>query len=241
MLLAGCGGSGSASAQRGTLVVFAAASLKQTFTAIGAEFEKSHPGVHVVSSFGGSDTLAAQIAQGAPVDVFASANTATMTTVTRAGDAETPVDFAKNELEIVVPAGNPKHVASLSDLAEAGVKVALCAPSVPCGAAATKALDAAGVSLRPATLEQNVSAVLTKVELHEVDAGLVYRTDVRSAGDRVVGIGFPEAQQAVNTYPISVVTTGKNRTAARAFVDFVTSPAAQRVLRAAGFEPATQP
>lgn len=243
VLLTSCGGSGSkpVATGGGTVVVFAAASLKDTFTTLAAQFERTHPGTKVVPSFGGSDTLAAQIVQGAPVDVFASANPATMSRVVKAGDAEGPTDFVKNTLEIAVPAGNPRHLASLADLAKSDVKVALCAPSVPCGAAATKALQAAHLTVHPVTLEQDVTAVLTKVELDEVDAGLVYRTDVRAAGGRVTGIDFPEAAQAVNSYRIAVVTTGKNRVAARAFVKFVLSSAGQKVLAAAGFEPVTSP
>lgn len=242
VLATGCGGSTSKqSGSNGTVVVFAAASLKDTFTTLAARFERAYPGTKVVPSFGGSDTLAAQIVQGAPVDVFASANPATMQRVAKAGDAENPADFVENRLEIAVPAGNPRHVASLADLAKSGVKLALCATSVPCGAAAIKAIDAAHVKVHPVTLEQDVTAVLTKVELGEVDAGLVYRTDVRAAGGKVTGIDFPEAAQAVNSYRIAVVTTGKNRVAARAFVDFVLSSAAQKVFASAGFEPVTSP
>jgi molybdate transport system substrate-binding protein len=221
----------------GTVVVFAAASLKTTFTALAASFEQAHPGVKVVPSFGGSDTLAAQITAGAPVDVFTAASTTTMATVTKAGDAKaTPAVFAKNELEIAVSPGNPTHLAALADLAKAGVKLAVCAPTVPCGAAAAKAFAAATLTPHPATLEQDVTSVLTKVELGEVDAGLVYQTDVKSAGSKVTGVNFPEAASAINTYPIAVVTTGKNATAGQAFVDYVLSAAGQQVLQAAGFQ-----
>jgi molybdate transport system substrate-binding protein len=221
----------------GTLVVFAAASLKTTFTALAASFEQRHTGVKVVPSFGGSDTLAAQITAGAPVDVFAAASTATMTTVTKAGDAKgAPADFARNELEIAVSPGDPTHVAALADLTKAGVKLAVCAPTVPCGAAAAKAFAAATLTPHPATLEQDVTSVLTKVELGEVDAGLVYQTDVKSAGSKVTGVNFSEAASAINTYPIVAVTTGKNPAAGQAFVDYVLSPAGQQVLQAAGFQ-----
>jgi molybdate transport system substrate-binding protein len=161
-----------------------------------------------------------------------------MATVTKAGDAGQPTNFVKNKLEIAVPPGNPHHIASLADTAASGVKLALCAPTVPCGSAADKAYAAASVTPHPVTLEQNVTSVLTKVELGEVDAGLVYGTDVKSAGGKVDGIEFPEADQAVNTYPIAVVTTGKNADGAKAFVDFVLSPTGQQVLTAAGFQPA---
>jgi len=224
-----------------TVVVFAAASLKSAFTTLAQKFESAHPGVHIVSSFGGSDTLAAQIVQGAPVDVFASANQTTMATVSKAGDARTPTDFAKNQLEIAVPRGNPRHVASLADLAKPGVKLALCATAVPCGSAAAKALQAGHVAAHPVTLEQDVTSVLTKVELGEVDAGIVYQTDVNTAGGKVEGITFPEASQATNTYPIAVVSTGKNPAGGSDFVQFVLSPTGQQVLTSVGFESATAP
>lgn len=247
LALAGCSSShpsgpadagASATSVSGTVVVFAAASLKDTFTTLAHEFEQAHQGVKIVPSFGGSDTLAAQIVEGAPVDVFASANTATMATVTKAGDAGAPTDFAKNSLEIAVAPGNPLGISSLADVAKSGVKLALCAPTVPCGAAADKALKAGNITAHPVTLEQNVTAVLTKVELGEVDAGIVYQTDVKTAGDKVAGVDFAEAAQAVNTYPIAVVTTGKNPQAAKAFVDYVLSADGQQVLHDAGFRSA---
>ena len=221
----------------GTVVVFAASSLKATFTTLAANFEQAHPGVKIVPSYGGSDTLAAQITEGAPVDVFAAASTTTMGTVTKAGDGVgTPQVFAKNELEIAVSPSNPQHIASLADVTNAGVKLALCAATVPCGAAATKAFAAAKLTPHPVTLEQDVASVLTKVELGEVDAGMVYQTDVKSAGSKVLGVNFAEAASAINTYPIVVVKTGKNPTAAQAFVNYVGSPAGQQILQTAGFE-----
>lgn len=246
-LLAGCASSGSKSgsskgsddaALKGAAVVFAAASLKPTFTELAKQFDAAHPGVKVVLSFGGSDSLAAQIKQGAPVDVFASANTATMQAVVSSDDARSPVNFAKNELEIAVAPGNPRHIAALRDVTASGVKLALCAPSVPCGSAAEKAFAAASLEPHPVTLEQDVTSVLTKVELGEADAGLVYRTDVKAAGGRVAGVDFTQAAEAVNTYPIAQVTTGKNPSVGKAFVSFVLSAEGQTVLRAAGFEPA---
>jgi molybdate transport system substrate-binding protein len=221
----------------GTVVVFAASSLKGTFTTLAAAFEKANPGVKIVPSFGGSDTLAAQITQGAPVDVFAAASTTTMGTVTRAGDATgTPAVFAKNQLEIAAPPANPGGIATLADVTKAGVKLALCAPTVPCGAAAAKAFAAAKLTPHPATLEQDVASVLTKVELGEVDAGLVYQTDVKSAGAKVAGVNFAEAASAINTYPIALIKGAKNPTAAQSFVAYVLSPAGQQVLQAAGFQ-----
>jgi len=193
--------------------------------------------VKVVPSYGGSDTLAAQITQGAPVDVFAAASTTTMGTVTTAGDGVgTPQVFAKNELEIAVSPSNPDHIASLADVTKSGVKLALCAATVPCGTAATKAFTAAKLTPHPVTLEQDVASVLTKIELGEVDAGIVYQTDVKSAGSKVLGVNFAEAASAINTYPIVAVKTGKNPTAAQAFVNYVVSAAGQQILQAAGFQ-----
>jgi len=220
----------------GNVVVFAASSLKVTFTTLIADFETANPGLKVTPSYGGSDTLAAQITQGAPVDVFAAASTATMGTVTTAGDAVgTPQVFAKNELEIAVAPNNPDHIATLADVTKSGIKLAVCAATVPCGAAATKAFAAAKLTPHPVTLEQDVTSVLTKVELGEVDAGIVYQTDVKSAGSKVTGVNFTEAASAINTYPIAALKGAKNPTGAQAFVAFVLSPAGQQILQAAGF------
>jgi molybdate transport system substrate-binding protein len=222
---------------QGKVVVFAASSLKNTFTSLTAGFEKAHAGVTIVPSFGGSDTLAAQIVAGSPVDVFAAASAATMATVTTAHDAlTTPTIFAKNSLEIAVAPSNPLHVAGLADLTKSSVKVAVCAPTVPCGAAAAKAFASAGLKPHAVTQEQDVTSVLTKVELGEVDAGVVYQTDVLSAGAKVLGVNFPEAAIAITSYPIAVVTTGKNPSAAQAFVDYVRSDGGLTVLQAAGFQ-----
>ena len=249
-LIAGCGSSGggdaggssagpstgSAPALTGTVVVSAAASLTGSFDQIKADFTRAHPGVSVTVSYGGSDTLAAQINQGAPVDVFAAASDKTMALVVDAGNAAgAPTRFATNTLEIAVPAANPAGVTGLADLARAGVKVALCAPTVPCGAASTKVLDAAKLTVTPVTQEQDVKSVLTKVQLGEVDAGLVYRTDVQAGGATIKGIAFPEASGAVNNYPIVITKQAPNAAAAQAFVDYVLSPAGQKVLAAAGF------
>jgi molybdate transport system substrate-binding protein len=237
--LAACSSSNKAASASlsGTVVVFAASSLKATFTTLATNFEQANPGVKIVPSYGGSDTIAAQITQGAPVDVFAAASTTTMGTVIKAGDGVgTPAVFAKNELEIAVSASNPDHIANLADATKSGVKLALCAATVPCGAAATKAFAAAKLTPHPVTLEQDVASVLTKVELGEVDAGIVYQTDVKSAGSKVAGVNFPEAASAINTYPIVAVKTGKNRSAAQAFVNYVVSAAGQQIVQAAGFQ-----
>jgi molybdate transport system substrate-binding protein len=229
-------GSATTPGLSGTVTVFAAASLNKSFTKIAGQFEKEHPGVTVKFSFGGSDTLAAQIAQGAPADVFASASTATMNTVVKAGDnAGTPTVFAKNQLEIAVAPGNPLKIATLDDLTRSGVKVAVCAPTVPCGAAAQKALKAAHVSLTPVTQEQDVTSTLTKLELGSVDAALVYHTDVAGSAGKVQGIDFASASSAINTYPIAVLKQAPNSSAATAFEQYVLSDAGESVLLQAGF------
>ncbi|MEJ3745709.1 molybdate ABC transporter substrate-binding protein [Actinomycetes bacterium KLBMP 9797] len=235
LLLAGCGDSAaSKGADERTLTVLAAASLTESFTQIGKDFEAANPGTTVTFSFAGSSALATQINQGAPADVFASASPATMAAVTDAGSADgTPVTFARNRLVIAVPKGNPEGVAGLADLATPGRKVALCAAQVPCGAAAQQALAAAGVALTPVTQEQDVKAALSKVRLGEVDAALVYRTDVRAASSDVDGVEFAESASAVNDYPIVVV---RDSDTARAFVAYVHTGPGRAVLTAAGFQ-----
>ncbi|MGQ5265132.1 molybdate ABC transporter substrate-binding protein [Micromonospora sp. ZYX-F-536] len=221
----------------GTVTVFAAASLTESFTRIGRDFEAANPGSSVTLNFAGSSALANQINQGAPADVFASAAPAPMTTVTEAGNADgTPSSFARNQLVIAVPRGNPKGVTGLADLTRPGVKVALCTDQVPCGAAARTALDAAGVALTPVTLEQDVKGALAKVKLGEVDAALVYRTDARAATAEVTGVEFPESARAVNDYPIVALKEAPNPAGARAFVAYVRSAPAQAVLAGAGFQ-----
>ncbi|GAA2087553.1 molybdate ABC transporter substrate-binding protein [Actinomadura alba] len=241
--LSGCGGddsggaSGAASGGSGkTLTVFAAASLTESFTELGRTFESAHPGTKVRFNFGSSATLAQQITQGAPADVFAAASPATMKTVTDASLATAPATFVRNRLEIAVPADNPAKVDDLRDLADSKVKVALCAEQVPCGAAAAKALDAAGLKVEPVTLEQDVKATLTKVELGEVDAALVYRTDVLAAGGKVKGIGFPEADKAINDYPIAALSKAPAADLARQFVQLVLSAQGKSVMAKAGFD-----
>ena len=229
--------SASTAALSGTVTVFAAASLTGTFTQLGKDFEAAHPGVTVKFNFGGSDTLAASIVSGAPADVFAAASTATMDTVTKAGDGTgIPNIFVKNRLEIAVPPGDPKGIKTLSDLTKPGIKVALCATSVPCGAAAVKAETAGNIKITPVTLETDVKAALTKVELGEVDAAIVYRTDVKAAGGKVQGVDFAESAQAVNAYPIDVLKDAPNPTGAQAFEAFVLSAHGRDVLDAAGFQ-----
>ncbi|UPZ27092.1 molybdate ABC transporter substrate-binding protein [Streptomyces sp. LRE541] len=226
----------SADKLSGTVTVFAAASLKESFTTLGEQFEKEHPGTKVTFSFGGSDSLAASITGGAPADVFASASPKTMKIVTDAGDTSgTPATFVRNELEIATLPGNPDGIASLKDLTKSGLKVVLCDKEVPCGAAAQKALDASKLKLTPVSYEQDVKAALTKVELKEADAAVVYKTDVRAAGDKVEGVEFPESADAVNDYPIASLKAAQNTEGAEAFIALVRSAEGQKVLTGAGF------
>ncbi|MFJ9153532.1 molybdate ABC transporter substrate-binding protein [Streptomyces sp. NPDC102270] len=230
--------SGSSASDRlsGTVTVFAAASLQESFTALGKRFEQDHPGTRVTFSFGGSDSLAASITGGAPADVFASASPRTMKIVTDAGDASgTPATFVRNQLEIATLPGNPDEVTSLKDLTDKDLKVVLCDKEVPCGAAAQKALDASKLKLTPVSYEQDVKAALTKVELKEADAAVVYRTDVRAAGDKVEGVEFPESADAVNAYPITLLKGARNTATAKAFIALVRSAEGRRVLTGAGF------
>ncbi|GAB2823180.1 molybdate ABC transporter substrate-binding protein [Lentzea nigeriaca] len=233
LLLAGCS-TAQPSPSTPNITVFAAASLTESFQKLGKEFEAAHPGTKVTFNFGGSSALAQQINQGAPADVFASAAPANMKQVTDTGAiTAAPTTFAKNTLQIAVPQGNPGKVTDLADFAKADLKIALCAEQVPCGAAAKKVFAAAGVTAAPDTLEQDVKAVLTKVSLGEVDAALVYRTDVRAAGAKVEGKDFAEASGAVNDYPIAPLA--KAPAEAKDFVNFVLSERGRAVLTEAGF------
>jgi len=215
--------------------VFAAASLKDAFTTIGRQFEAAHPGVRVVFNFGPSSGLATQITQGAPADVFASASVKNMDQAVTAGSASSPRTFASNVMEIAVPPTNPANVTQLSDLARSTVTVALCQKAVPCGATAAKVFAKAHLTVTPLTQEVDVKAVLTKVSLGEVDAGVVYVTDVLAAGDKVKGIAIPTGLNASTTYPIATVTKAPNQAAAQAFTDYVLSPLGAGVLTSAGF------
>ncbi|HWJ54420.1 MAG TPA: molybdate ABC transporter substrate-binding protein, partial [Propionibacteriaceae bacterium] len=225
---------GSAAAAASPIAVFAAASLTEAFTQIGTDFQ-TRSGSKVTFNFGSSATLATQINAGAPADVFAAASPATMKTVTGTGGASDPVDFVSNTLQIAVPKGNPGKITGLADFADASKTIAICAPQVPCGAAAVKVFQAAKIVPKPDTLEADVKATLAKVAADEVDAALVYRTDVISAPSDVEGIDFPEADKAVNTYPIAVLTQSKTADIAQAFVDYVLSSDGQAVLKKAGF------
>jgi molybdate transport system substrate-binding protein len=215
--------------------VFAAASLREAFTRLGQQFEAAHPGTKVVLNFGPSSGLATQITAGAPADVFASASEKVMDQVVKGGAATSPTNFASNVMQIAVPPKNPGKVIRLSDLARSTVKVALCQKAVPCGVTAAKVFANAKLTVTPVTQEVDVKAVLTKVALGEVDAGMVYVTDVRAAGGKVRGIVIPADVNASTRYPIATLTKAPNRATAQAFTDYVLSPAGAGVLSAAGF------
>ena len=226
----------TSAAAGGKIMVFAAASLKQTFTDIGEQFKTDNPGASVEFSFAGSSDLVTQLTQGAPADVFASADTNNMDKAAQAGLlAGDPVNFASNTLTIAVAPGNPKKIASFKDLTQQGLNVVVCAPQVPCGSATQRVEQATGVTLNPVSEESSVTDVLNKVTTGEADAGLVYVTDVKGAGDKVAEVPFPEAAGAVNTYPIAVLKESKNPELAQKFVDLVTGESGQKVLNAAGF------
>lgn len=241
LALAGCGsgssGGGGTGSDGVTLRVLAAASLTETFTALGEQFEADNPGTTVEFSFGPSSGLAEQITNGAPADVFASASPATMQTVVDSGDAEGPQDFATNRAEIAVPTDNPGGVKGLGDLADPDVKVAVCDPTVPCGVLAADVFASAGLDVTPVTEEEDVKAVLTKVSLGEVDAGLVYVTDVKAAAGDVRGIEIPAADAASTTYPIAPLVRSRYAEQAQAFVDLVRSERGRQALKDAGFGP----
>lgn len=231
----GTGGGSQAQADDDTLTVFAAASLTATFTELADDFEADHEGVAVELSFGGSSDLVGQVQQGAPADVVATADTVTMAALTDEALVDDPVVFATNRLEIAVPAGNPADVGSLQDLARPATTLVVCAPEVPCGAAAVQVAEEAGVTLSPVSEEQSVTDVLGKVSSGEADAGLVYVTDVRAAGDEVEGVPFPESATVTNSYPVAVVADSGARDLAADFVALVTGERGRAVLSDAGF------
>jgi molybdate transport system substrate-binding protein len=238
LTVAACGGAQKATSgqQRVPVTVFAAASLNSVFTKLEPQFEAAHPDADLKFNFGGSSDLAQQIVNGAPADVFASANEAQMKVVQNAGKVTgTPEPFVTNVLTIVVPPGNPKNIHSFADLAKPGVTEVVCAPQVPCGAATVKIEKDTNIKLSPASEEQDVLAVLSKVQAGVADAGLVYVTDARTAGNKVQEINFPEASKAVNTYPIAAIKTSSHPQLAQAFVTFIHSPTAQQQFATAGF------
>ncbi len=257
-IFAACGGSSSAATstntpQPVTLTVFAAASLKSSFTEIGNDFHAAYPSDTVTFSFAGSDALATQITQGAPADVFASANNTQMNVVVKAGQisSSTPQVFAHNRLVVVLPKNNPGNIQTLQDLAKSGVKVDLAANTVPAGQYAITFLTQAsadpsfGASYKSKVLanvvsyETDVTAVLTKVSQGEVDAGIVYTTDAQTVASSVTTIAIPDALNTVAVYPIAPISASPNLTVAQQFVAYVLSSTGQTVMAKYGFLPAT--
>ena len=219
-----------------TLTVFAAASLTTTFTDLAKTFEEQHEGVTVELSFGGSSALVTQLQEGAPADVLATADEKTMDTAADDDLLEgDPEPFATNTLVIVTPPDNPAGVQGLADLARSDVETVVCAPQVPCGAAAEAVEEAGGVTIDPASEEQAVTDVLAKVVSGEADAGLVYVTDAESAGDDVETVEVPEAADVVNAYPIAVLADARQPDLARDWIAFVTGDEGRQVLADAGF------
>ena len=242
-LLAACGSITAKSAVttaaptlKGQITVLAASSLTAAFKDLGAAFTKAHPEATVTFSFDASSALVTQITQGAPADLFASADTANMDKLTTASlTASTPVVFATNALSIIVPAGNPKGIKAPDDLANAKLKVVLCDPTVPCGKYAKQSLEAAKVAVTPVSLEQNVKGVVTKVTTGEADAGIVYVTDVKAAGNKASGVDIPAAVNVVAKYPISSIKSSTHQDIDAAFIAFVTSPEGLAILATSGF------
>ncbi|MFB7609579.1 molybdate ABC transporter substrate-binding protein [Streptomyces gardneri] len=227
--------SGSASAApKANLTVLAAASLTNVFKTAGAAYEKSHPGTKITFSFAGSQELVAQVAQGSPADVLVTADTKSMDKVK--ADTGTPSIIAKNRLVIATGEGNPHKVDELKDLADTKLKVVLAAPEVPAGKYSKQVLDAQKVTVKPVSQEPNVRAVLSKVELGEADAGLVYKTDAESAKDKVDAVEIPDGQNAIAKYPAATIKDSKNAEAAAAFVAWLSSPEGQKILQDAGFQ-----
>ncbi|WP_055476391.1 molybdate ABC transporter substrate-binding protein [Gordonia sp. HS-NH1] len=238
LLTAGCSASGGVGAGSGdsaatTLDVSAAASLKKTFTAIADEFEEQHDGVTVRLSFDGSSTLANQIRQGAPADVFASADEKNMD---KLGDlAIAPEVFATNTLVIVTAPGNPRGIRSFADLNKPDVTTVVCQSAQPCGAATETVERNTGITVDAASEEQSVSAVLTKVTTGQADAGVVYVTDARGAGDKVATVTDPAFAAVVNSYPIATLTGAGDVELGTRFVELVLGVDGQRILRDDGF------
>jgi molybdate transport system substrate-binding protein len=220
----------------GDLTVFAAASLTDAFDEVGAAFEEANPDVSIEFNYGASSALREQILAGAPADVFASANASNMDQVVETGAATDPQDFVTNQLQIVVPAENPGGVAGLDDLANADLLIGLCAEEVPCGEFGREALANAQITPSVDTNEPDVRALLTKVEAGELDAGIVYVTDVLAAGDAVEGIDIPADVNVTATYPIAALSDAGNAEVAAAFVEFVLSDDGQEILESYGFD-----
>lgn len=221
----------------GSLTVSAAASLQAAFTEIKSAFQSTHPEVKVTVNLGASSTLAQQIINGAPVDIFASADEPTMTTVSSAGFvAAEPVIFATNSLAIIVRKGNPLEILSLADLAQSGLIYVTCAPTVPIGNYAEQALQKARVSVSPKSFEPDVKGIVTKVTSGEADAGIVYATDITAAGENAENVAIPLDRNIIARYPIAMLTTAKNTAVATAWIAFLISPQGQSILRGFGFD-----
>lgn len=235
---ASCGSDDSqgAATDTGDITVFAAASLTAAFTEIGDAFMVEYPDAKVTFNFAASSELVSQIGEGAPADVFASADKGNMTKLTDAGNNATePAIFATNLLEIMVGPGNPKGITGVADLANENLIVVICAPEVPCGKYAAQIFESAGVTVTPKSLEENVKAVVSKVTLGEADAGIVYKTDVAAAGDEAAGVEIPADINVLAEYPIAVTKEAPNAEGAQAFIDFVNSEQGQKILASYGF------
>lgn len=236
LAVAGCGGTTVTSESDTTLTVLAAASLTETFTELERIYEKEHPGVDVRLAFDSSATLAGQVIEGAPADVLATADARTMATVTDAdATAAEPELFATNTMVLVVPAGNPAGIETFADLDRDGVSYLTCAASAPCGAVADSLLEVSQIESPPKSFEIDVKAVLTKIELDEADAGLVYATDAASAGDAVEAIAIPGSDEAVNPYLVAPLRGREHLAAALDWVELLLSERGQGVLLDAGF------
>ena len=237
--LAGCGPAESGDAgsgEKGTLTVLAAASLTETFTTLAEDFEADRPGVEVRLAFDSSATLAEQVSQGAPGDVLATADQGTMQTVVEeVGTAGAHRTFATNHLQLVVPKSNPANISRFADLAEPGVDYVVCVNTAPCGKLAVSLLDAAGITAKPASEEVDVKAVLSKVQLDEADAGLVYATDAAASRNKLTAIDIPTSNENLNSYSIAVLNAADKPVLAQAFVDLVLDARGRRVLEDAGF------
>ncbi|MDQ8704012.1 molybdate ABC transporter substrate-binding protein [Streptomyces sp. LHD-70] len=240
--LAACGSSADGKEDNGSgqggekteLTVLAASSLTDVFKTAGAAYEKEHPGTEVTFSFAGSQELAAQVKQGAPADALVTADEKTMDGLR--SDTGTPTVIAKNRLVIATGKGNPKNIKDLEDLAKSDLKVVLAAPEVPVGRYSKQVLDQQDLTVKPVSQEPNVRAVLSKVELGEADAGIVYKTDVTASGGKADGVDIPTDRNAIASYPAATLKVSEHSDAAAEFVKWLGSPEAQKILREAGFQ-----
>ncbi|CAB4365472.1 MAG: molybdate ABC transporter substrate-binding protein [Actinobacteria bacterium] len=226
----------STSAPTGDVVVFAASSLTAAFTEMGTAFNAATPDAHITFNFAGSADLVTQLTEGAPADLFVSADDSNMKKVTDAElNAGAPLSIAKNTFAIIVGKGNPKGITTVADLAKPGLVVVLCAETVPCGKGAARILANAAVTITPKSLEDKVKGVVSKVTSGEADAGIVFVTDVKAAGDTAQGVDIPADLNVISNYPIVVTKQSQNAHAAQAFIDFVASAAGRAILAKYGF------